>query len=303
MKKQLKEQSRVQELLKDGLVINYYVSNDCLATNTDNWNPTVHYSYGLADLALLIKWFSAQGLKPKKIKEEIIKLWHNYDQLVDYDILNKMIKRVRNVKNYKLIEVNNVVVSDATMQWFREQDLSHEAIKLLFTLFVWYKIQAQYREHPECICLDNAMTLLKRSANIKQNYKIIDLLRELYLGGYVDKPPLGKRQITVYVINNLSIIPDLLRDGNVPDGNVVTIEDFDHIGEFYEEYFGLTKTRHIKRPVDDVCPVCGKEFVHKSHRHDECCEDCRKEKEREKDRLKKQRKRERLKREKSKNDT
>ena len=298
MKKQLKEQSRVQQLLNDGLVINYYVSNDCLATNTDNWKPTVHYSYGLADLALLIKWFSAQGLKPKKIKEEIIKLWYNYNPLVDYDILNKMIKRVRNVKKYELIEVNNVVVSDATMQWFREQDLSHEAVKLLFTLFVWYKIQEQYREHPECICLDNAMTLLKRSANIKQNYKIIDLLRELYLGGYIDKPPLGKRQITVYVINNLSIIPDLLRDGNVPDGDGVTIEDFDHIGEFYEDYFGLSKTRHIKRPVDDVCPVCGKEFVHKSRRHDECCEDCRKEKEREKDRLKKQRKRERLKREK-----
>lgn len=295
MKKQLKEQSRVQELLKDGLVINYYVSNDCLVTNSDNWKPTVHYSYGLADLALLIKWFSAQGFKPKKIKEEIIKLWYNYDPLVDYDILNKMIKRVRNVKNYKLIEVNKVVVSDATMQWFKEQDLSHEATKLLFTLFVWYKIQEQYREHPECICLDNAMTLLKRSANIKQNYKIIDLLRELYLGGYVDKPPLGKRQITVYVINNLSI---LTMDENVPDGNDVTIEDFDHIGEFYEDYFGLSKTRHIKRPVDDVCPVCGKEFVHKSRRHDECCEDCRKEKEREKDRLKKQRKRERLKREK-----
>ena len=298
MKKQLKEQSRVQQLLNDGLVINYYVSNDCLATNTDNWKPTVHYSYGLADLALLIKWFSAQGLKPKKIKEEIIKLWYNYDPLVDYDILNKMIRRVRNRKNYELIEVNNVVVSDATMQWFKEQDLSHESVKLLFTLFVWYKIQEQYREHPECICLDNAMTLLKRSANIKQNYKIIDLLRELYLGGYVDKPPLGKRQITVYVINNLSIIPDLIKDGSVPSGDGVTIEDFDHIGEFYEDYFGLSRTRHIKRPVDDVCPVCGKEFVHKSRRHDECCEDCRKEKEREKDRLKKQRKRERLKNEK-----
>ena len=298
MKKQLKEQSRVQQLLKDGLVINYYVSNDCLATNTDSWNPTVHYSYGLADLALLIKWFSAQGLKPKKIKEEIIKLWYNYDPLVDFDILNKMIIRIRARKDYKLIEVNNVVVSDATMQWFKEQDLSHEAVKLLFTLFVWYKIQAQYKEHPECICLDNAMTLLKRTANIKQNYKIIDLLRELYLGGYIDKPPLGKRQITVYVINNLSIIPDLTRDGNVPDGNEVTIEDFDHIGEFYEDYFGLSKTRHIKRPVDDVCPVCGKEFVHKSRRHDECCEDCAKIRDREKDRLKKQRKRERLKKEK-----
>ena len=191
-----------------------------------------------------------------------------------------MIIRIRAKKEYKLIEVNNVVVSDATMQWFKEQDLSHEAIKLLFTLFVWYKIQAQYKEHPECICLDNAMTLLKRTANIKQNYKIIDLLRELYLGGYVDKPPLGKRQITVYVINNLSIIPDMLSDGNTPDDNEVTIEDFDHIGEFYEEYFGLRKTRHIKRPVDDVCPVCGKEFVHKSRRHDECCPFCRKEKER-----------------------
>ena len=125
----------------------------------------------------------------------------------------------------------------------------------------------------------------------------------MYLGGYIDKPPLGKRQITVYVINNLSIIPDLTKDGNVPSGDGVTIEDFDHIGEFYEEYFGLSKTRHIKRPVDDVCPVCGKEFVHKSRRHDELCEDCAKIRDREKDRLKKQRKRERLKREKGKNDT
>ena len=70
-------------------------------------------------------------------------MWYNYDPLVDFDILNKMIIRIRARKDYKLIEVNNVVVSDATMQWFKEQDLSHEAIKLLFTLFVWYKIQAQ----------------------------------------------------------------------------------------------------------------------------------------------------------------
>ena len=293
MKKQLKEQSRVQELLKDGLVINYYVSNDCLATNTDSWNPTVHYSYGLADLALLIKWFSRQGLKPKKIKEEIIKLWYNYDPLVDFDILNKMITRIRAKKDYELIEVVGVSLSSDAMQWFRDQDLGHEAVKLAFTFYVWAKIQEQYKEFgATTIFGDNSWTMLKRSADIKQNVKLLDVLRELFQKGYVDIP-MGK--LRRYVIDFYDKVPTT--------GEEVIISDFDHIGKFYEDYFNIKNSRHVKKPVDDVCPVCGKQFVHKSRRHDECCEDCRKEKEREKDRLKKQRKRERLKREKGKNDT
>ena len=293
MKKQLKEQSRVQQLLKDGLVINYYVSNDCLATNSDSWNPTVHYSYGLADLALLIKWFSRQGLKPKKIKEEIIKLWYNYDPLVDFDILNKMITRIRAKKDYELIEVVGVSLSSDAMQWFRDQDLGHEAVKLAFTFYVWAKIQEQYKEFgATTIFGDNSWTMLKRSADIKQNVKLLDVLRELFQKGYVDIP-LGK--LRRYVIDFYDKVPTT--------GEEVIISDFDHIGKFYEDYFNIKNSRHVKKPVDDVCPVCGKQFVHKSRRHDECCEDCRKEKEREKDRLKKQRKRERLKREKGKNDT
>ena len=293
MKKQLKEQSRVQQLLKDGLVINYYVSNDCLATNTDSWNPTVHYSYGLADLALLIKWFSRQGLKPKKIKEEIIKLWYNYDPLVDFDILNKMITRIRAKKDYELIEVVGVSLSSDAMQWFRDQDLGHEAVKLAFTFYVWAKIQEQYKEFgATTIFGDNSWTMLKRSADIKQNVKLLDVLRELFQKGYVDIP-MGK--LRRYVIDFYDKVPTT--------GEEVIISDFDHIGKFYEDYFNIKNSRHVKKPVDDVCPVCGKQFVHKSRRHDECCEDCRKEKEREKDRLKKQRKRERLKREKGKNDT
>lgn len=183
MKKELREQSRVQALLKDGFVVDYYYKNDCLATNTDSWNPTVHYSYGLADLALLIKWFSAQGLKPKKIKEEIIKLWLNYNPLVDYDKLNKMILRIRNKKDYDLVEIEKVTIGSDTMQWFRDLGLSDEATKLFFTMYVWAKIQEQYREHPEKIYLDNSERRLKRSADIKQNNKIIDLLRELFQGG------------------------------------------------------------------------------------------------------------------------
>ena len=288
MKKQLKEQSRVQQLLKDGLVINYYVSNDCLATNSDSWNPTVHYSYGLADLALLIKWFSRQGLKPKKIKEETIKLWYNYDPLVDFDILNKMITRIRAKKDYELIEVVGVSLSSDAMQWFRDQDLGHEAVKLAFTFYVWAKIQEQYKEFgATTIFGDNSWTMLKRSADIKQNVKLLDVLRELFQKGYVDIP-LGK--LRRYVIDFYDKVPTT--------GDEVIISDFDHIGKFYEDYFNIKNSRHVKKPVDDVCPVCGKQFVHKSRRHDECCEDCRKEKEREKDRLKKQRKRERLKREK-----
>ena len=290
MKKQLKEQSRVQQLLKDGLVINYYVKNDCLATNTDSWNPTVHYSYGLAELALLIKWFSRQGLKPKKIKEEIIKLWLNYDPLVDYKILNKMIVKIRNKKDYDLVEIEKVTIGSDTMQWFRDLELSDEATKLFFTLYIWAKIQEQYREHPEKIYLDNSERRLKRSADIKQNNKIIDLLRELFQGGYIDKPFLGRRQITVYIINNYNEIPTT--------GDEVTIQDFEHIGKFYEDYFGIKNSRHVKKPVDDICPVCGKEFVHKSRNHNELCPECKKIRDREKDRLKKQKKRQRLKKEK-----
>ena len=308
MKKQLKEKSRVQELLKDGLVINYYVSNDCLATNTDNWNPTVHYSYGLADLALLIKWFSAQGLKPKKIKEEIIKLWYNYDPLVDFDILNKMIRRVRNKKNYELIEIEHILVPKSALEWFKRligtvpdvcndawagEKITVEHVKVMFTLWIWAKAQEQYKKYGiTTIYMDNAQTKLKRESSVKQSVKMIDIIGLLFNAGYIDVPS-GK--LSRYIIKYWDDVPN--------DGEMLVMNEFSDVGKWFERECGLEHTKHIKRPVDDVCPVCGKEFVHKSHRHDELCSDCAKIRDREKDRLKKQRKRDRLKRENGKNDT
>ena len=105
MRKILNEQQIVDNILSTGLYIETYDKCDYLATN--NFNPTKHYAGGCAELSLLIKHFSAQGLKPKEIKEEIKKLWVNYNPYSSDDIkmLENMIKNVRKSKDYDLIEV------------------------------------------------------------------------------------------------------------------------------------------------------------------------------------------------------
>lgn len=105
MRKILNEQQIVDNILSTGLYIETYDKCDYLATN--NYNPTKHYAGGCAELGLLIKHFSSKGLKPKEIKDEIKKLWVNYNPYSSDDIkmLDNMIKNVRKSKDYDLIEV------------------------------------------------------------------------------------------------------------------------------------------------------------------------------------------------------
>lgn len=297
MRKILNEQQIVDNILSTGLYIETYDKCDYLATN--NYNPTKHYAGGCAELGLLIKHFSSKGLKPKEIKDEIKKLWVNYNPYSSDDIkmLDNMIKNVRKSKDYDLIEVTQVEIPTSALEWFKSligtvpepkneawsgETMTVEHVKVMFTLWVWAKIQEQYKEHGiATIYMDNSKTRLKREANVRPSVKMMDIIGLLYQAGYIDVP-MGK--LRRYIIKFWDDVP-------MDYDNMVTIQDFENIGRWFEDYFQLKPTRHVKTPCNDPCPVCGKTFEHKSHNHNELCPKCKQKRDRERDKLKKRKQR------------
>lgn len=207
-----------------------------------------------------------------------------------------MIKNIRNKKDYNLIEVNQVLVSKSALDWFQNligtipetkneawanETMTVEHVKVMFTLWIWVKIQKQYKEYGiTTIYMDNSKTRLKREANVKQSVKMMDIIGLLYQAGYLDTP-YGK--LRRYVIKYWDDVPD--------DGEMFVMDDFENVGRWFETQCGLKHSRHVKVACDDLCPVCGKAFEHKSRNHKELCPDCRKQRDRERDKEKKRKQR------------
>ena len=173
-------------------------------------------------------------------------------------------------------------VPDTKNEAWAGETMTVEHVKVMFTLWVWAKIQEQYKEHGiATIYMGNSKTRLKREANVRPSVKMMDIIGLLYQGGYIDVP-MGK--LRRYIIKFWDDVP-------MDYDNVVTIQDFENIGRWFEDYFQLKPTRHVKTPCNDPCPVCGKTFEHKSHNHNELCPKCKQKRDRERDKLKKRKQR------------
>ena len=187
---------------------------------------------------------------------------YNDNKLVDQDSL-EVIKT--SYSEFK-VSPNATIVFEVYYNKCKHREVKEEKADTSLVNLNEQEIQEQYKEHGiATIYMDNSKTRLKREANVRPSVKMMDIIGLLYQAGYIDVP-MGK--LRRYIIKFWDDVP-------MDYDNMVTIQDFENIGRWFEDYFQLKPTRHVKTPCNDPCPVCGKTFEHKSHNHNELCPKCK----------------------------
>ena len=300
--------------MDNGFWIDSHWERKKTTTNFRDKSAYMQYTYraGAAKIRLLIRYFSGLGWKPKAIKQKISELWVNYNPYVDFDFLNKTIAKVRKTKKYDLVDIDSVKVSKEAMDWFAqmmetdakdwvnplpkavvnisersEGKLGFGSCKLMFVYYIWTQLQKQYKKgNPLWINMENTKQRLRQEAHFNTRKKMFEHKCRLIDWGLVFDPMWFTNRGDPYFMSFVDLIPK---------GEETIEVDFDNPRKWFEEYFKQTDyVEKEKKPLPKVCPMCGKPFERKGHRHDECCMDCRRIKERDKKRRQRAKKREEL---------
>lgn len=293
MRKNIKEITRVNEILEEGL----YVSRVTISGTKDKYLPEKYY-VGISDLILMIKYFSGLGYKPKRVREEIINLWVNYDEFVDYKVLDKYIRKVRATKDYALHEVEPIKVSRECIDYFANlinfdydtrtingrtftgttaltRPITKSVVKLMFTLYIWSQIQKQFGvENYKSVYIKNCNRRMFKTANTKPRFNWRDI-------GAISDSGLGDIQWSLDSkhVWYIDYTPEF------EEGDLEV--DIDNIGIWFEGQVGWKNER--EKETYYYCSVCGKKM--KTSRKNQVCEKCKKKinREKSKERMRKMR--------------
>lgn len=305
MRKEYHESQKVEELMKYGVWVNKTRESNGLAGNYSRATFNNNYRQGLADINLLIKYYDIQGLKPKAIRSEIERLWVNYNQWVDGPWLTQQIAKVRKRKDKYMVDIESVKVSKEALDWFAQMMLTDSdewnnpipnarvaisersegllgfgACKLMFVYYIWVLIQSQYKKsNPAWVNVANTKRRLLKEAHFNTYKKVREQYCKLYDWGLLYDPDIMS-YYRRYENNDPLYMSfyDL-----IPSGEETIEVDFENPRKWFEDYF--KQSDYVEKiPLTNKCPICGKFFVRKSHRRDECCPDCRRIKERDKKR-------------------
>ena len=304
MRKEYHESQKVEELMKYGFWMNAHWERKSTVVNGNFRDKSTYMEYtyraGVADVRLLVKYFSGLGWKPKAIKQKISELWVNYNPYVDFKFLNRTIESIRRKKDYNLVDIESVKVSKEAMDWFAQMMatdsdewnnplpkarvaisdrseglLGFGACKLMFVYYIWVLIQFQYKKgNPRWINMDNTKKRLLKEAHFNTYKKIEEQYCKLYDWGLVFDPMWASCQGDPLYMSFVEL---------VPQGEETIEVDFENPRIWFEEYFKQSDYVE-KKALTNRCPICGRFFKRKSHRPDECCPECKKAKEREKKR-------------------
>lgn len=285
--------NRVNEILENGFTIK--VTYEQTMTNTqykDNAKRT--YRSGVGDLRLLIKYYCGLNMKPEQIKENVKRLWLNYDEIWDCGYLSKTIRNIKNSKDFEMRDVGTVTVNK---QWWNDLvlkdtvNVAGDVVKyntddkrVLFTLYVWCKMLGG-----KSVKLQDSRQKLKKDSNIR--CKVFDCLKKLYWGGYVghvssydafvDYRNRTGKELSWTTCAAIDKEDRWIIRIEVPDGE--DIVDLDCPGDWL-----MGEQIEVDKSIG-ICARCGKEFKKTSNRQkycDECREGIKKEKDREKKRKK-----------------
>ena len=204
-----------------------------------------------------------------------------------------------------MVDIESVKVSKEAIDWFAQMMLTDSsewnnpipnarvaisersegllgfgACKLMFTYYIWVLIQRQYKKsNPAWVNMANTKRRLLKEAHFNTYKKVREQYCKLYDWGLLYDPDI----MSYYkrYDNNDPLYMSFF--DLIPSGEETIEVDFENPRKWFEEYF--KQSDYVEKiPLTNRCPICGKFFVRKSHRRDECCPDCRRIKERDKKR-------------------
>lgn len=227
-----------------------------------------------SELKILSKYYFSQGNDEAKIKELLKtfceKHMKNFNFAVHFKIINSAVKLGIKKKN-KLIQIDNVGITDKELEWIDDMDIPHEHKRVVFTLMALTKLSKSFLKIQNGELRSNEFYFgghknyreLTKVAKItfnkskKSNIKNIhDLIHTLDEKGIVQITGSGNIKLLFMYKNNDS------------ENVVLTVDDYTNIGYFYDFY-------HEENDVKE-CENC--RVLIKAYKTQMYCKKCKQEK-------------------------
>lgn len=297
----------MEDILENGFYTNSHSQTTGLATNSDNFKMVTYYTRGTREMRMAIMYFFSLGYKPKKCKEEVKKLWKNYNDLSASDIrrLNGTIRYIRAHKDYDYhkLEDHDIMIDTGALKYFmdlkgrklteeqvemlkkRRSDclknikpkyFTNDRIKLLLTMYAW---ATKNCTDPEKIKRYNRCYTNRKWSKLKKASKIhtnpFNELCGFFDLGIVDQDccfacwQAGK---CVFQEGD----PAKTRCMNKKDDAGIWILNFMDEIEYTGEYVKFD-IDNIDEQMRHICPRCGRWFEPRSNNSTEVCLECKRE--------------------------
>ena len=236
------------------------------------------------DALLLARYYKTQGIKKSEAKIKLKEKCENnhgnftYYHVVDFRRLNKVLDMAYK-KSVPLRQIKSVEISREVLNWFLELEdnfeisdeqleiikkhhpkctikgnhpLNWKRVKMLFTLYIWTKIQENYLDKPNMHYLKKYMKRFKEDANLDTgSFDVNNEKNLLYELGFI-KINYGQGIDTTFIKKyNVFEIP-------ITDDNKIVLESLEAgEGDLYNCGKWLDKQKY----GSFICEGCGKEFV------------------------------------------
>ena len=214
----------------------------------------------MSTLRILAKYYFNNGDTKEEVEDKLNKYmkvnYKSYSPSKWKDLLNQLVKSVEKYKNYKMIDVDEVNITEN--EWFSIITLNDKQLeKLAFILLVYCKINKI--KNPACDNkINNTFTDIFRECGFRVTNETKLLLNELYKLNYIS---IGLS------CNSTSIKINYIEEN---ENNIkFTIDNFENVITYYEEYKNgkkyieceCCKKRIIsKTKPKKYCPKCAKEI-------------------------------------------
>ena len=216
------------------------------------------------EIRILTKYYKMQGIKKCKIKEQIKekleKEVEEYNKFTMFDIVNKIIEKAWK-DDKPLRQIIEITIPKATVDWFlalEGQKIPKETInairakkptkviqkfwnwnrvKMLFTLYIWSKIQQQYSDFWQYVAVEREVGYFRECAGLPEKYKVVQESNNLHDLGIVRIS--SERKLELLFLEQLP-----------QDGDMVTLtgQDMVKCGYWLEK----------KKMGSFICQKCGK---------------------------------------------
>lgn len=259
MLKNLDEITKLQEILENGF-------------STD-WKN---------EIRILTKHYKMQGIKKCKIKEQIKgkleKEIMEYNKFTMFNTVNNIIDKAWK-DDKPLRQITEITIPKATVDWFLdlegkkipketidaikakkatkviEKFWNWNRVKMLFTLYVWSKIQQQYHDFWQYVAVEREVGYFRECAGLPEKYKVVQESNNLHDLGIVRIS--SERNLQLLFLEQLP-----------QDGDMVTISGQDMVkcGYWLEK----------QKQGSYICQKCGKEIAitNATGRKRKYCPDC-----------------------------
>ena len=269
---------------------------------------TPHWIYDIS-IYVRLKYKDCHNEYTKaKIREELVKKcqksfpWFNIN--IHYKIIDEVIKN--NWKETRdFLSIKEIPIRQEVIEWFQKQNLKKNELKLLFTIYIAYRIKKCRGDFSEQQCLDfyhlSDKTFLRKNGCLSTSTSLRKTLISFYDRGYLYSEngnkytPIFIRDNDVFKLDtsevsnreNILITKDLETCGDWIFNRLKNYTYCIQCGKMIEKITNNRYCQECKKKIEDskkpkliktlICEDCGKEFVTSSRDgHKTRCESCQK---------------------------